>query len=63
MKLYNVIGIDDLEDLTFARCTDRDKAEIAKAMLEAEGFENMLRIIEDNLEIDVVEINGKLVKL
>ena len=63
MKLYNVIGIDDLEDLTFARCTSLEKARAAKTMLENEGFEDMLRIVVDNLEIDIVEINGKLIKL
>ena len=63
MKLFNVVGIDDLEDLTFARCTSIVKAEKAKTMLEEEGFECMVRIIKDNIEVDVVEIDGKLVKL
>ena len=63
MKLFNVVGIDDLEDLTCARCTSIVKAEKAKTMLEEEGFECMVRIVEDNIEVDVVEIDGKLVKL
>jgi hypothetical protein len=63
MKLYNVVGIDDLEDLTFARCTSMAKAERAKTMLEDEGFECMVRIIQDNIEVDVVEIDGKLIVL
>lgn len=63
MRLYNVVGIDDLEDLTFARCTSIVKAERAKAMLEDEGFECMVRIVEDNIEVDVVEIDGKLIEL
>ena len=63
MKLFNVVGIDDLEDLTFARCTSIVKAEKAKTMLEEEGFEGIVRIVEDNIEVDVVEIDGKLVKL
>lgn len=63
MKLYNVVGVDDLEDLTFARCTSMEKAQTAKAMLENEGFEDMIRIVVDNIEVDEVEINGKLIKL
>lgn len=63
MRLYNVVGIDDLEDITFARCTSMIKAERAKAMLEDEGFECMVRIIEDNIDVDVVEIDGKLIEL
>lgn len=66
MKLFNVVGIDDLEGLTFARCTSIAKAEKAKTMLETmleEEFECMVRIVEDNIEVDVVEIDGKLVKL
>jgi hypothetical protein len=63
MKLYNVVGIDDLEDLTFARCTNLRKAERAKTILEDEGFECMVRITEDNIEVDVIEINGRFIEL
>ena len=63
MKLYNVVGIDDLEGLTFAHCTSMIKAERAKAMLEDVGFECMVRIIEGNIEVDVIEMDGKLIEL
>ena len=63
MTLYNVVGIDDLEDLTFARCTTMVKAERAKTMLEEEGFECMVRIVKDEIDVDAVEIDGKIIEL
>lgn len=63
MTLYNVVGIDDLEDLTFARCTTIVKAERAKSMLEDEGLECMVRIVKDEVDVDTVEINGRIVEL
>ena len=62
-RLYNVIGIDDLEGTTFARCTTLAKAVIAKDKLEKNGFEDMLNIVQDELPIDVVEIDGELIEL
>lgn len=62
-KLFNVIGIDDLEGTTFARCTTYEKAQKVKELLEAEGFEYMLDIVQDELPIDIIEIGGKLIEL
>lgn len=62
-KLYNVVGLYDLEGLTFARCTTLKKAEEAKELLEAHGFENVLEIQQDGISIDTVEIGGKLIPL
>ena len=61
--LFNVIGIDDLEGTVFARCTTYKKAQKAKELLEAEGFEDMLDIVEDNLPIDTIKIGNKLIRL
>lgn len=63
IKLYNVEGIDDLEGIIFARCTTKEKAKIAKKKLENEGFEDMLDIIQDEIPIDTIEIEGKLIEL
>lgn len=62
-RLYNVVGLDDLEGTTFARCTSLEKAKIAKSKLEKEGFEDMLAIVQDEIPVDVVEINEELIEL
>ena len=62
-RLYNVIGLDDLEGVTFARCTSLEKAEIVKSKLEEDGYEDMLDIVQDEIPVDVVEINGKLIEV
>lgn len=63
IKLYKVVGIDDLEGCIFAICTTLEKANIAKKKLENEGFEDMLDIVQDEIPIDTIEIDGKLIEL
>lgn len=63
IKLYNVVGMDDLEGITFARCTTPKKAEKAKKLLETEGFEDMLNIIQEEILADVIEIDSQLLEL
>lgn len=62
-RLYNVIGVDDLEGMTFARCTSVEKARIAKSRLEKEGLEDMLAVVQDDIPVDTIEINGELIEL
>lgn len=62
-NLYNVIGLDDLEGMVFARCTTLEKAQKAKELTEANGFEGMLDIVQDETPVDVIEIGGKLIEL
>lgn len=62
-RLFNVVGIDDLEGTVFVRCTTYEKANKAKELLEAEGFEDMLDIVQDEMPIDVIEIGGELIEL
>lgn len=62
-KLFNVIGTDDVEGMTFARCTTLEKAEKAKGLLEDVGFQYLLDIVEDEIPLDVIEIGGKLIEL
>ena len=62
-RLYNVIGIDDLEGTTFTRCTTYEKAEKAKEILEAEGFKGMLDIVQDEIPVDVIEVDSQLLEL
>lgn len=63
MRLFNVVGIDDLEGTVFVRCTTYEKAQKAKELLEAEGFEDVLDIVQDKIPIDVIEIDGELISL
>lgn len=63
IRLFNVVGIDDLEGTVFARCTTYEKAQKAKELLEAEGFEDMLDIVQDEMPADIIEIGGKLIEL
>lgn len=63
MGLFNVVGMDDLEGTVFARCTTLAKAVIAQGKLEMEGFEGMLDIVQDEIPIDTIEIDGKIIEL
>lgn len=61
-NIFEVVGIDDLEGLTLAICTTREKAQKAKELLEELGFENLLEIIQSN-PIDKIIIRGELIEL
>ena len=63
VKLFNVVGIDDLDGYVFARCTTMEKALRAKTLLEAEGFEDVLDIVPDEIAIDMVVIDEKDIEL
>ena len=63
IKLYNVIGTDDLEGTTFCKCTSYEKALNALELLENQGFDGLLDIIQDEMPVDVIEIDGVLVEL
>lgn len=63
IRLFNLVGIDDLEGTVFARCTTYEKALKAKELLEAEGFEDVIDIIQDKMPADIIEIDGKLIEL
>lgn len=64
IKLYNVIGINDLEGTTFCRCTSYEKALNALELLENQGYdESSFNIIQDEMPVDVIEIDGVLVEL
>lgn len=61
--MYNVIGLDDLEGMIFARCSNYEKARKAKELLEREGFAGMLVIEKDGLSIDTLKINEEVIRL
>lgn len=63
IKLFNVVGLDDLEGTVFVRCTTYEKAQKAIKLLEAEGFEDMLDIVQDEMPADVIKIGGNLIEL
>lgn len=62
-SLYNVCGYEDVDQLFFARCTTYEKAEKAKKLLEKEGFIDCLEILQDEIPIDIIEIEGKQIYL
>lgn len=62
-RLYNVVGRDDYEGTTFARCTTFEKAQEAKEILEAAGFENVIAIVQDEIPVDVIDIDAQLLEL
>lgn len=62
-RLYNVVGRDDFEGTTFARCTTFEKAQKAKEILEAAGFENVIDIVQDEIPVDVIDIDSQLLEL
>lgn len=59
--VYRVVGCDDLEGHNFACCTTLEKAEKALRLLEKEGFEDQVAIIQGKL--DVIEIGDDLIQL
>lgn len=64
IRLYNVIGTDDFEGTTFCRCTSYEKALNALELLENQGFDGLLDMIQDDIPVDVVRgIDGVLVEL
>ena len=63
MKLWNLIGIDDLEGLTFGRFTTDEKAIKAKIILENEGFDGALDIVQDSIPIDMINLEGKNIEI
>ena len=62
-RLFNVVGRDDLEGLTFARCTTYEKAVKAKECLSNNGLEDMIDIVQDEIPVDVIEIDSQLLEL
>lgn len=63
MILYNIVGIDDLEGVTFARCTTEAKAKKAMRLLTQNGFEDEVEIRKDNMPLDSIEINDQRINL
>ena len=59
-RLFNVIGTDDLEGMTFARCTTYEKALKAKECLENNGFEDMIEVA---VGADLCAIHAQLLEL
>lgn len=63
MKLWNLIGIDDLEGLTFGRFSTQVKAEKAKEILENIGLDDALDIVQDSMDIDTIELSDKIIEI
>lgn len=54
-ELWEVKGTDDLEGMTFAICTSKEKALEAKKLLKTQGFED-LKIKKSNINLDEIKI-------
>lgn len=63
VKLFKVVGRDELDGYTFAQCTTYDKAKRALELTEENGFEGMVEIVQDELPIDAIEICGEIIGL
>jgi len=61
--IYRVIGTDDLEGTIFAYCSTYDKAKKAKELLEAEGFDGVVDIVQDEFIIDHIWIGEDNIEL
>lgn len=63
IQIWEVNGIDDFEDLCFAQCSTKEKAEKAMRILEENGFEDMLVIKQSNLQLDQLLVEDELIQL
>ena len=45
------------------RCSTYEKAKKAKELLENEGFKDVPDIVQDEMPVDVIEIDKKLIEL
>lgn len=61
-KIYEVVGINDLEGMIFAVCTSVDKAIEAEKLLKAQGFED-IEIKKSNLNLDEIKIGQYIISL
>lgn len=59
--IYVVYGV--YEEMVFARCTTLEKAQKAKALIEKEGFADIIDIIQEAMLIDAIKIGGKVIGL
>lgn len=59
-ELWEVKGTDDLEGMTFAVCTSKEKALEAEKLLKTQGFEGLgfedLEIKKSNINLDEIKI-------
>ena len=62
MKLWLIDGVDDLEGLTFAFCTSAEKAEKALNLLN-ENEINSIGIVESDIDLDCIKLDGQQIKL
>ena len=53
MKLWLIVGVDDLEGLTFAYCTTVEKAKKAFNLINENGF-NDTEIVESDIDLDCI---------
>lgn len=62
-NLWEVIGIDDLDNMIFAQCSTKEKAIKVREILEVNGFGGSVDVRKVGLELDVLVINGERIEL
>lgn len=62
IELWEVKGTDDLEGITFAVCTSKEKALEAEKLLKAQGFED-IRIKKNGVNLDEIKIREDTISL
>ena len=60
---YKVVGLDALEGTIFCYCSTSEKATKAKELLEQNGFEYMVGIVQDEWIFDHVWIGDEDIEL
>lgn len=63
IQIWEVNGIDDLEDMCFAQCSTKEKAEKAMRILKENGFGDILVVKQRNLRLDQLLIEDRLIQL
>lgn len=61
MKLWLIVGVDDLEGLTFLLYYSR-KSKKAFNLINENGFNN-IEIVESDIDLDCIKFDGQRIKL
>lgn len=62
-ETFDVVGLYNMEEMVFARCTNYEKAQKAISILESKGFVGCLDIVQVSVTEDVLNIDGELIEL
>ena len=61
--IFRVIGTDDLEGTIFCYCSTYEKAVKAADLLQENGFDGLVDIVQDEFILNKIEIGDELIEL